>query len=125
MYNAVIIPRLTHGLETMYLNDSLLKRLDAFHMRGVRHIMGIEHAYWSRVKNKEIIEKANRALNRGVDITKNWTEFMIPGQQRKEKKLRLVSGTLMLRRRTLLGHVIRCEENDPMYQVTFKDDGQF
>ncbi len=44
VYNAVVISQLVYGLETMYLNDSLIKRLDAFHMRGIRHIMGIDHA---------------------------------------------------------------------------------
>ena len=71
----MIISRLTYGLETLYLNESLIKRLDAFHIRGLRHILGIEHSYWSRVQNTDIIEKVNRELNRGEDITHNWTEF--------------------------------------------------
>ena len=45
VYNAVFISQLIYGLETVYLNDSLIKRLDAFHMRGIRHIMRIDHAY--------------------------------------------------------------------------------
>ena len=42
---------------------------------------------------------------------------------RNEKQVRHVSETLKLRRRKLLGHVIRCKESDPMHQVTFKGDG--
>ena len=41
VYNAVIISKLIYGLETMYLNESLLKRLDAFQITWLRHIMGI------------------------------------------------------------------------------------
>ena len=47
----------------------LLKRLDAFHIRGIRHILGIEHAYWSRTSNDEILMKANWILENAEDIT--------------------------------------------------------
>ena len=86
MYNAVIVSKLIYGLETMYLNDSLLKRLDAFHIRGLRHILGIQHSYWSRVKNEEIIDKANKELNKGGDLTNNWSQFKRGSIERKEKK---------------------------------------
>ena len=62
-------------------------------------------------------------MNRGNDITENWREFKRPGMERKERKIRLVSETLKLRRRKLLGHVMRCNKEDPMYQVTFADEG--
>ena len=29
------------------------------------------------------------------------------------------------KRKRLLGHTMRCEEKDPMFQVTFKGDGSF
>ena len=45
---AVIASQLTYGLEAMYLKKSLSKRLDAFQMEGIRHIiMGFEHSHWS------------------------------------------------------------------------------
>ena len=78
VYNAVIISKLIYELETMYLNDSLIKRLDAFHMRGLRHILGIEHAYWSRTSNEEIIEKANEIVRGTADITTNWEKIKRP-----------------------------------------------
>ena len=107
----------------MYLNGSLLKRLDAFHMRGLRHVMGIQHSYWSREKNEDILAKVNREINKGRNITENWSEIMRPGLERKDKKIRLVSETLKLRRRKLLGHAIRTDEQDPMNQVTFSSEG--
>ena len=42
MYSAGIVSHLICGLETMYLNDSLPKRLDAFQMRGLRYILHLE-----------------------------------------------------------------------------------
>ena len=55
---------------------SLIKRLDAFHIRGIRHILGIEHSYWSRTSTLEIMEKTNRILNTGKDITNDWNNFI-------------------------------------------------
>ncbi len=62
VYNAVVISQLVYGLETLYLNDSLVKRLEAFHIRGLRHILGIEHSYWSKTSNLEVVKKANKIL---------------------------------------------------------------
>ena len=38
IYNAIIIAQLTYGLSTVQLTDSLLKKLDAFQMRGLIYI---------------------------------------------------------------------------------------
>ena len=92
-------------------------------MRGLRHIMGIQHSYWSREKNEDIITKVNRVINKKPNITDDWREIMRPGLERKEKRVMLVSETLKLRRRKLLGHVIRTDESDPMNQVTFSSEG--
>lgn len=48
VYNAVIVTRLTYGLDSVELTDSLKKRLNAFQLRGIRIILGIQHAFWSR-----------------------------------------------------------------------------
>ena len=109
VYNAVIISKLIYGLETMYLNESQLKRLDAFHIRGLRHILGITHSYWSRAKNSEILDEANEIDGKREDITSNWREFIRPNNenQTKEKnKIRLVSEILREKRKRLLGHMM-------------------
>ena len=122
VYNAVIVSQLVYGLETMYLNESLLKRLDAFQMTGIRHILGIEHAYWSRTSNLEILEKANWILNGSEDITKRWKNFMFP---KKERRIQLISEVLKFKKIKLLGHVIRSEEEDPLFQATFTTEGKY
>ena len=93
VYNAVIISQLVYGLETMYLNDSLIKRLDAFHVRGIRHIRGIEHSYWSRTSNEEILAKANALTTKSENIIENWREFITPNNE-GNKNIRLVSEIL-------------------------------
>ena len=62
MYNAVIVSKLTYGLDSLQLTDGLVARIDAFQMRGIRHILRIEHAYWSRKSNEEIQAKTNMIL---------------------------------------------------------------
>ena len=44
VYNAIIVSQLTYGLASIQLTNGLLKRLDAFQMRGLRYILKIEHA---------------------------------------------------------------------------------
>lgn len=48
--------------QAMYLVGSLLKRLDAFQMTGIRHIMGIGHTSWSRCSNENIVRQTVLAL---------------------------------------------------------------
>ena len=98
VYNAVVISQLVYGLETMYLNDSLIKRLDAFHMRGIRHIMGIDHAYW--------------------------VNFIVLKHQ-SEKQIKRISHIIADKKIKLLGHVIRADEKDPLFQTTFTQSGEF
>ena len=105
----MVISQLVYGLETMYLNEGIIKRLDAFHMRGIRHILGIEHAYWSRASNEEIIMRANWILENAEDITAEWREFVIPKNE-NVRKIKLVSEILEDKKIKLLGHVMRCEK---------------
>ena len=42
IYNALIGSRLTYGLHTLPLKIDLLKKLDAFHMRGLRQILKLK-----------------------------------------------------------------------------------
>ena len=93
-------------------------------MRGIRHILGIEHAYWSRTSNEEILMKANWILEHAEDITAEWKEFIIPRNE-NVKRIKLVSEILEDKKIKLLGHVMRCEKTDPLYQVTLTDQGGF
>ena len=52
VYNAVIVSQLTYGLSTLQMTPTMLNRLDAFQMRGLRYILKIEHSYYSRISNQ-------------------------------------------------------------------------
>ena len=45
VYDAVIRAKLLYGLESAQLNDSLLKWINAFHLRGLRQILKIPTTY--------------------------------------------------------------------------------
>ena len=40
IFDAVIKSQLLYGMETMQLTDALIKKLDAFQMKGLRNILG-------------------------------------------------------------------------------------
>ena len=44
IYNACIVAKLLYGIQTMWLNKSEMKRLDAFHHRCLRKCLGIPHS---------------------------------------------------------------------------------
>ena len=57
VYDADIVAQLSYGLNTLLLTPAMLSKMDAFQMRGLRYILKIEHAYYSRISNKEVYDK--------------------------------------------------------------------
>ena len=96
-------------------------RIDAFQIRGLRHILKIEHSFWSHTKNEEILARANAIAWGEENHTANWQQFIQDGG-RKKQKIKLVSVLLEERKRTLLGHIMRTSTGDPLFQVCF--DGE-
>ena len=62
-------------MNTVHLTQAMLNKLDAFQMRALRYILKIEHAYYSRVSNKEFYDEINIILNNGTEINITWQEF--------------------------------------------------
>ena len=55
IYYACIVSKLLYGLHTTWLNVTERRRLDGFHTRCLRRILGISAAYYSRVSNTETV----------------------------------------------------------------------
>ena len=119
VYNAVIVSQLAYGLSTVQLTPSMLKRLDAFQMRGFRYILKIEHSYYSRVSNQDIYDKINIIYNEGTDINITWQEFIAANHFDAPRKLVKLSDYVMNQQNRTRGHVIRIPEEipDPMRTV--------
>ena len=65
-YNAVIRSKLMYGLESSMLNTSVLSRLDAFQMKGIRKIMHMPTTYIDRsYSNKRVWEEAAAEIGDG------------------------------------------------------------
>ena len=76
VYNAVIFAQLVYGLETVHSTESQGKRLDAFQAKGLRQLLKIDHSFYSRITNEDVMEKANIVANKGTNLTINWVHFL-------------------------------------------------
>ena len=116
IYNAIIIAQMTYGLSTLHMTNAMLKKVNAFHMRELRYILKIEHAYYSRISNEEVINRANLALNDALALNTSWQVFL--GQTENPKKVKMVGEIIKERQMKLLGRVLRLLETDPMKEAT-------
>ena len=110
---SIIVSQLTYGLSTVQKTPAMLKRLDAFQMRGLRYILKIEHSNSSRISNQEVYDKINIILNKGIDINITWQEFIAAEHCDHPKKIVKLSEYVMRQQNKLLRHVIRADRMDP------------
>ena len=105
VYNAVIISKLTYGLENIEGTEAALKLLDTFQLKGLRKILGLNTTFVNREStNAKVFQLANEAAG----VENNTPPKIIPVTQfLRDKKLRL------------LGHVYRRERTHPMQQASF------
>ena len=52
-----------YGLNTLSLNPSVIRKLNAFHMRGLRYMLKIDSSYYSHISNEGAIRRAIAELN--------------------------------------------------------------
>ena len=104
------------------MTPAMLKRPDAFQMRGLRYILKIEHSYYSRVSNQEVNGKSDIILNKGTDINITWQEFIAAEHFDNPTKIVKLSDYVMRQQNKLSGHVIRADRMDPMRLPTIDSD---
>ena len=92
IFRSLIESKLFYGLPGIAFNKAALRRLDGFHCRCLRQILGIAPAYYSRVSNKAVLERA---------------------------KAEAASDQLLKRQLLLLGRVARAPEDSPMRVASF------
>ena len=92
IYKAVVVSRLLYGLSTAWLNAAELRRLQGFHCRCLRRILGIAPAYFSRVSNLKVLEQAGE-----VSFDKQLLQSQL----------------------ILYGRVVRAPDTDPIRKLTF------
>ena len=57
IYTTCVVSRLLYGLQITWLGKAARQRLDGFHARCVRKILGVQPAYWSRVSNETVFKQ--------------------------------------------------------------------
>ena len=87
MQNAIIVAQLTSGSSSVQLTPAKLNRLDAFQKRGLRYILRIEHAHYSRESKLEVYDKINSVLNKRSDGNITWEEFIAANRFDHPKKI--------------------------------------
>ena len=95
VYNAIIIAQLTYGLNTLQMTPAMLKRVDAFQMRGLRYILKMDHSYYSGISNQTVYDKARIVLNNGNDdeVNLSWDEWIGATELGNAKEIRKISSS--------------------------------
>ena len=77
-----------YGLAAAPLTKADGQNIGAFRMKGFQHILEIKNPYWSRVSNKELLERANVKLNGEFDnkelrrLSTRLIEIQLEGKKR-------------------------------------------
>jgi hypothetical protein len=107
VHDAVIRSKLMYGLESLQLNESALKRLDTFQLKGLRKILKLKTTYIDRANsNARVFELAEQALQTNEGVSRGiqkLSEFYL------FSKLKLFAKTVAL------------SSDDPRSAVTFSD----
>ena len=106
IFDAVIRSKLLYGLETVHLTSALLKQNDAFQLRGLRKILRLAPAFVDRANtNRAVIQKAS---------------LIAYPHEHHLRSVKLFSEHYHERRASLLGHILRACDTDPLRQISFE-----
>ena len=106
VFDAVIRSKLVYGLDVVQLPQSLLNKLDAFQLKGLRKILKLNTTFINRGNtNKHVFELANNAKN----------PKEIPG-----KHIKPFSEYISNKQENLLKHTIRASGSCPLRQCTLE-----
>ena len=61
IFSACVISRLLYSLHTAWLRKAELRKIDAFQAKCLRKILGIQHAFYSHVRNETVLQEADRS----------------------------------------------------------------
>ena len=94
----------------------MYNRVNDFRVRCLRYILKIDHAYYSRISNEEVLNKLQLVLNKaeGLDIT--WEQFQVDKvlAKKKFKTAQLIGDIIFDSQITMMGHILRrdCEDQE-------------
>ena len=106
IFDAIVRSKLLYGLETLHLTQSMARKLDVFQLKGLRKILGMSTTFINRgnTNNKVYAEATRIAFNKEGD----------------PRSIRRFSEFHNTRKASLLGHILRTDNEDPLRQVSFQ-----
>ena len=108
VFNSVIKSKLLYGLETLEIPSAQMSRLEAFHLKGLRKILGMQTTFVNRANtNQEVFRRANIAIQT---------------RQNPTCTIQKISELLGQRRIALVGHILRQPRTNPLRNVCFRQD---
>ena len=106
IYDAIIRSKLLYGLETVQLTEATAKKLDVFQLKGLRQILRLQTTFVNRANsNKFVFEMASKTAYPDPQDKKVIPRFSEFHRERKA---------------SLLGHILRTDNEDPSRQVNFQ-----
>ena len=116
VYNAVVLSSLLYGCETWTLHRRHVKKLENFHMRVLRSILGI--SWQDHITNLEVLERANSTSIETVLIKAQlqWVGYVIRMEEFRMPR-RLMYGKLQLGKRNQGRPKLRYKETESKNSV--------
>ena len=106
IWDAIVRSKIVYGLESLAMNDQLLRRLDVIHLKGLRQILRITTTHVNRTHTNEYVYlQATRAAY---------------GRDKTDKQIRPLTKYIQEKAMKLLSHIARAPDNENMRKVTFK-----
>ena len=104
VFDAIIRSKLLYGLETIHITK-------AVEYKGLRKMLGMSSTFISRaITNRRLLEVATATAYPKRRDDRKIIPFSIYHQERRSK---------------LLGHVLRCDNTDPLRQVSFVPESAY
>ena len=60
IYSACVVSKLQFNLHALWLTSAEDRKINAFHASSLRRILKIQHSYYSRISNEEVLQKARQ-----------------------------------------------------------------
>ena len=101
VYDAVVKSKLLYNLETVFLTQSLCKKLEAFQLRGCSNTTTFVDRRWTNARVFELASQTAYPLD-------------------PNRTVRPITIDLVERRVRLAGHILRAPNWDPLRQVSYE-----
>ena len=97
IYDAIIRTKLIYGLESTALNQITIRKINAFHMKGLRKICNVPSTYLTenrKYTNEYVLEKINEIYQKDAKEKKKKTKpkkIQLLGDYHKDRRIYMLA----------------------------------